>query len=94
MLSHGQVTSDIGEVAQNNIDNIRNICDRIENICSEPKDMGQILKSVFDKYGMNMNYRQYVLTLAIVRAFVSYLVDSGRIEGVVENNVMLWRKTL
>ena len=94
VLSHGQVTSDIGPVAQNNIDNIRNICDRIENICSEPKNMGEILKAVFDRYGMNMNYRQYVLTLAIIRAFVSYLVDSGRIEGVVENNVMLWRKTL
>ena len=56
--------------------------------------MGEILKAVFDRYGMNMNYRQYVLILAIIRAFVSYLVDSGRIEGVVENNVMLWRKTL
>ena len=52
VLSHGQVTSDIGPVAQNNIDNIRNICDRIENICSEPKNMGEILKAVFDRYGM------------------------------------------
>ncbi len=94
VLSHGQVTSDIEPVVRHNIENIENICDRIENICSEPEDMEQILKSVFDGYGMNMNYRQYVLTLAIIRAFVSYLVDSGRIEGIVENNRMLWRKAL
>ncbi len=94
VLSHGQVTSDIVPVTQNNIENIKNICDKIENICSEPETMEDILKFVFDGFGMNMNYRQYALTLAIVRAFVSYLVDDGRIEGIVKDNRMLWRKAL
>lgn len=94
VLSHGDVTSDISQVALSNINNIERICENILNICSEPKDMGQILKCIFDRYGMNMNYRQYVLTLAIIRAFVSYLVDTGRIEGVVENNTMLWRRII
>ncbi len=94
VLSHGQVTSDIEPVAQNNIENIKNLCDRIERICSEPKTMEDILKFIFDGFGMNMNYRQYALTLAIIRAFVSYLVDDGRIEGIVKDNRMLWRKTI
>lgn len=93
VLSHGRITSDIVSVAQNNIDNTMRICDEITQLCNEPKNMEQILKGIFDMYGMNMNYRQYVLTLSIIRAFVSYLIDDGRIEGIVNENVMMWRKS-
>ena len=39
-----------------------------------------------------MTYEQYVLVGSTVRSYLSYLKDSGKIEGYIENNSLLWRK--
>ena len=52
----------------------------------------QLLQRLFDRYGLSMSYEQYVLVGSTVRSYLAWLKDTGRVEGLIENNMLLWRK--
>ena len=37
-----------------------------------------------------MTYEQYVLVGSTVRSYLAWLKDAGRVEGRIENNMLLW----
>lgn len=37
-----------------------------------------------------MTYEQYVLVGSTVRSYLSWLKDTGRVEGLIEDNLLLW----
>lgn len=91
--AHAQATERITGLAQYNIDKVLEIADRIVDICREPQSFETILQQLFSRYGLTMNFEQYVLVGSTVRSYLAWLKDTGRMETLFENNMLLWQRT-
>lgn len=89
--SHAPAAEDITELAQYNINKVCEIAEHITDICKEPNCFEFILQRLFNDYGLKMNFEQYVLVGSTVRSYLSWLKDSGKLETVFENNILLWQ---
>ena len=92
IASHCEATDNAAELVRVNREKVLEIISNIEEICAEGKSFEEILKDVFDKYQLAMNINQYVLIGSSVKAYLSYLKDSGRITYKFEENRMIWYK--
>ena len=90
--AHAAAGEEIAGLAQCNIDKVLEIADAITELCAEPMGFEQLLQRLFDRYGLSMSYEQYVLVGSTVRSYLAWLKDTGRVEGLIENNMLLWRK--
>lgn len=88
--AHAAATEDISELAQYNIDKVREIADKIVDLCKEPCCFEAILQRLFSEYGLAMNFEQYVLVGSTVRSYLSWLKDTDRLNAIFENNMLLW----
>lgn len=91
--AHAQASEDISALAQYNIDKVLEIADRITNLCREPLCFETILQKLFSGYGLTMNFEQYVLVGSTVRSYLAWLKDTGRLNVLFEDNLLLWRRT-
>ncbi len=89
--SHAEVSADITELAQKNIDHVQTVGEKITAICREPMMFEDILKALFDEYGMTMNISQYVLIGSTLRSYLTWLCENGKVHSVFDNNRMLWQ---
>lgn len=90
--AHAEATENIAPLAQINIDKVNEIAEKIIEICREPMCFENILQKLFNDYKLTLNFEQYVLVGSTVRSYLSWLKDSGRLEALFENNMLLWRK--
>ena len=90
--AHAAATEEIAGLAQYNIDKVLAIADRIVGICAQPLCFESILKRLFDDFGLQMSYEQYVLVGSTVRSYLSWLMDAGRLSGIIEDNMLLWQR--
>ena len=90
--SHADAAENIAELAQLNIDKVNEIAEKIVGICAEPVSFEQILKRLFNEYGLKMTFEQHVLVGSTVRSYLSWLYDTDRLTAEFEDNIMLWRK--
>lgn len=88
--AHAEVTEDIVPLADYNIAKVHEVAEQIEGICREPLCSEQILQKLFAQYELTMTYEQYVLVGSTVRSYLAWLKDTGRVEGRIENNMLLW----
>ncbi len=88
--AHAEAAEDIAPLAQYNIDRTLEAAEKIVEICAEPLCFENILKKLFDSYGLVMNYQQYVLVGSTVRSYLSWLKDTGRVAARVEDNLLVW----
>ena len=73
--------------------NMQEILDALLEICKEPLHFELILKQVFERFALTMDYSQYVLIGSTIRSYLSYLVDQGKVECYVEDALLLWKTT-
>ena len=90
--AHAGTAENIASLAQYNIDKVLEIADRITNICQEPLCFETILQRLFTNYGLTMNFEQYVLVGSTVRSYLAWLKDSGKVNALFENNMLLWHR--
>ena len=90
--AHAAASEDVAALAQYNIDKVLEIADKITGICQEPLCFEAILQKLFTDYGLTMNFEQYVLVGSTVRSYLSWLKDAGRLNGLFENNMLLWER--
>ena len=90
--AHAAASEDIADLAQYNIDKVLEIADKITGICQEPLCFEAILQKLFADYGLTMNFEQYVLVGSTVRSYLAWLKDTGRLNGLFENNMLLWQR--
>lgn len=90
--AHAAATEDIAGLAQCNIDKVNEIAEKIVGICEQSVCFEKILQKLFDDYGLRMTYEQYVLVGSTVRSYLAWLKDAGRLDGVIEDNMLLWRQ--
>lgn len=62
----------------------------IVNLCDRPVCFEQLLKQLFDDYGLTMTFEQYVLVGSTVRSYLAWLKDTGRLSVQFMDNLLLW----
>ena len=90
--AHAEVTADIAPLAQYNIDKVHEIADHIVELCAEPVMFEELLKKLFDDYGLTLTFEQYVLVGSTVKSYLAWLKDTGRLTVLFEENRLLWRR--
>ena len=90
--SHAAPEEDISDLAQYNIDKVREIAGRILEVCAEPLCFETILQKLFTEYGLTMNFEQYVLVGSTVRSYLSWLKDTGKLNAGFGGNLLLWQQ--
>ena len=89
--AHAAVTEDIADLAQYNIDKVNEIAGKILALCAEPICFEALLQKLFRAYDLMMNFEQYVLVGSTVRSYLSWLKDTGRVDALFEDGMLLWR---
>lgn len=89
--AHAEAMVDVKPLVAANRDKMNEILDKLVEICTESMHFELILKKVFEVFDLTMDYNQYVLIGSTVRSYLSYLVDQGKVECYVENNMLLWK---
>ena len=90
--AHAAASEDVADLAQYNIDKVLEIADKIIGICQEPLCFEAILQKLFTDYGLTMNFEQYVLVGSTIRSYLAWLKDTGRVNALFENNMLLWQR--
>jgi len=90
--AHADVTENIAPLAQYNIDKVLEIAEHMVSLCAEPMMFEELLKKLFDGYGLTLTFEQYALVGSTVKSYLAWLKDTGRLEACFENNRLLWRK--
>ena len=91
--AHADAAEDIRELVQENRKKVHEIAENLLEYLDTPKYFDAILKQVFDRYQLSMNFEQHVLVGSTIRSYLSWLKDIGRVEAVFENNYLMWKKT-
>ena len=90
--SHAPVTDDIHDLAQLNIDAINGVKEAILKFCSKPVTFETLLKSIFDKYGLQMSAQQYVLIGSTLRSYLSNMYTENILTYHFTDNQMVWER--
>ena len=90
--AHAEVTEDIAPLAQYNREAVWEIGDCITALCASPVTFEELLKALFDRYGMAMTFQQYALVGGTVRSYLTWLKETGRVTAEFSGNRMLWRR--
>ena len=90
--AHAAASEDVADLAQYNIDKVLEIADKIIGICQEPLCFEAILQKLFTDYRLTMNFEQYVLVGSTIRSYLAWLKDTGRVNALFENNMLLWQR--
>lgn len=90
--AHAEVTGNIVPLAQYNIDKVLEIADHIVERCAEPVIFEELLKRLFDDYGLTLTFEQYALVGSTVKSYLAWLKDTGRLTVLFEGNRLLWRR--
>ncbi|MDR0648743.1 MAG: MBL fold metallo-hydrolase [Synergistaceae bacterium] len=89
--SHTRPLAETGPLVDANRRKILEIAEKIVDLCADPVCFDDLLKDLFDFYGLQMDIRQYMLTGSTVRSFLSYLSDAGAVEPCASQDRLLWR---
>lgn len=92
ILSHGQVLEDIKSLIKLNRDKIYTIIEDILGICIRPISFQDLLKAIFESYGLKMDLIQNVLIANTLRSYLSYMLDEGLIGEEIKDNILLYKK--
>lgn len=88
--AHAPVTQDIAPLAQQNMDAILAVKEKLLALCAQPTGFEELLRQIFDAYGLTMNAQQYVLIGSTLRSYLSWLHSLGLVGFRFEDNRMLW----
>lgn len=90
--SHAPATADVGLLVRTNRVAVTALLDRIAALCAEePLSQEEILKRLFDEFGLVLDFTQYALAGSTIRSALAFLADGGRIKAVFDGNRLLWR---
>lgn len=89
--AHAAAVSDIRPLVQANRRCVEETLELLLQICSEPIVFEEVLKQVFDRYALRMDWNQYVLVGSTVRSCLSYLLDIGKLTAEICENRLLWK---
>ena len=91
--AHAEAVEDIAPLAKLNLRHVEALCESVLELCAEPLVFDELLKRVFDRWALQLTMEQYVLVGSTVKSILSWHLDAGRAEALIEENRLLWRRT-
>lgn len=88
--AHAPALEDIHPLVEVNINKVHEIINLIKKITLSPVCFEDILKAIFDEYGLALNFNQYALGGSTIRSYLSYLHDKNELDVIFENNKLLF----
>ncbi len=89
--AHAEAAEDIRPLTGANRRKVTETAEKIQEICRSPCSFEDVLKSVFDAYGLSMDFNPYVLVGSTIRSYLSFLHDEGLIRTFFEGNRLFWQ---
>lgn len=90
--AHAEATEDIRPLVLVNREKMYEIIENIKDICETPATSDDILAAMFDKYGLTMDFNQYVLGGCTIKSYLSYMLDCGMLKAEFAGNRLMWRR--
>lgn len=90
--AHAEAVEDIAPLAELNLRHVEALCESVLDLCAEPVCFDELLRRVFDRWALQLTMEQHVLVGSTVKSILSWHLDAGRAETLIENNRLLWRK--
>lgn len=90
--AHAEAVEDIAPLAELNLRHVEALCESVLDLCAEPVCFDELLGRVFDHWALQLTMEQYVLVGSTVKSILSWHLDAGRAETLIEDNRLLWRK--
>ncbi len=84
--AHTPAAKDIKEL----VDQVHTIAHMIVELCETPLCFENLLSKVFDHFGLQTNFEQYVLVGSTVRSYLSWLKDQNKIDAFFDGNNLYW----
>ena len=88
--AHAEPAEDIAPLAQLNKRKVHETADAILQICAVPSSFEAILRRLFDRYGLTMNFEQHALVGSTVRSYLTWLKAQGRLQASFQDNTLVW----
>lgn len=88
--AHAEPVRDIKPLADANKRKILEISGVLKKICRTPHSFEEILKAVFEHFGLVMDFNQYVLVGSTIRSYLSWLHEMGELAVEIRDNRLLW----
>lgn len=89
--AHAAADTDLKPLLERNREKILEIEEKILEICKMPSCFEDIMKQLFDTYGLAMNFEQYVLVGSTLRSYLSWMKDKGKLDVDFSDNKLLWK---
>jgi len=89
--AHAEVVSSMKPLADLNRKKVFEIIEAVKDICKKPCSFEKILKALFDRYDLTMDFNQYVLVGSTVRSYLSYMINNQMINAEFHDNTLLWQ---
>ncbi len=90
--AHADPCREVAALARLNREKIYEVAEDIEEILEEKLAFDDLLQKVFRRSRMEMNFTQHALIGSTVRSYLSWLEREGRIEAIIEEEKLYWRK--
>lgn len=89
--AHADAAETVKELVQYNRQKVYEVAEFILSVCKVPMNFEKILQEIFSGYKLAMNFEQYVLVGSTVRSYLSWLKDTGKIDAIFQDNLLLWQ---
>ncbi len=90
--AHAAATEDIAPLAQYNRDQVYAVAEDLLDLLAEPLVFEEVLRQLFRRYHLTMDFQQYVLVGSTVKSYLAWLLDGGRVQAAFDDCRLLWRK--
>ena len=90
--AHAQPCTDMSSLAEVNRQKVHEIEGKILELLTGPVCFDELLKAIFDSYGLAMSFEQHCLVGSTLRSYLSWLRDRGLIEPDFTGNMLSWRR--
>ena len=90
--AHAPACEDIRPLAEYNERHVLRLADMIRDLCAEPVGTEELLKKLFDRLGLTLDFFDYAISASTLRSFLTWLKKRGEAEAFFEDNRLLWKK--
>lgn len=94
MPAHATMSDNVTELVDVNIAAIDKVFETILELCGETVTLENLLKKVFDAYGMQANIQQFALIGSTLRSYLTNLLEQGKVNFEFVDNTMYWKKNI
>ena len=90
--AHAAATEDIAPLARYNRDQVYAVAEDLLDLLAEPLVFEEVLRRLFRRYHLTMDFQQYVLVGSTVKSYLTWLLDGGRVTAAFDDCRLLWRR--